>query len=476
MILFEYDETHGLSLTQPPNTGIVLKRHQMVLLERCLKVEHFKPEMTKRRAVIGDKAGSGKSFVVLSIINLRRGTNALVIPEHLVSQWIGFLEAYGGISYVVVRDSLDLKQAAEKDLVIIVKPSTTGDGTINDRLDSLAFDRVFYDGTPNVGRLGGQFTWIVSDSYLDYQQEEIVVLKNRDSFVDRHMALPDLEERVVVCRSLPLEVLGPFLDEPTASALNALDFPGALAGIGKEHPSVECHLDRFIVERESAIKRVLKRQLDPRLARWQAIRDQETVSKTSEEREARLKLEIADCQQEIDRLKGQIDSVRERMALEGGGETGCPSRSCNRPEENFLESNINESGDENNRSEKCKTCAVTSILSLRPNRNGRFLVFSDHSGGFCNLKGSLEKLPLVVRTVSKEREQNFETIRAFRQGQVQVLLVDSDICDQELSFEFVTDLISIHDTPSLTAVIARAQRPGRKTPLKIWKLRHGNEV
>ncbi len=206
----------------PPGSKIVLKPHQEALLHRLIHYENNElilsefeslrdvstPEQSVKLngGVIGDRVGSGKSYVILSLIKSNDitnrtsslvqsfgyntmtfktvekstsiKTNILVIPHNITSQWEKYVTSFGAdIKYLIVNkakvisDIEDRKiNVADYDLLIVT--STFYKHLANDliyskriKVQRLIFDEV--DNTTIVGcnRINAMFYWYVTASY-----------------------------------------------------------------------------------------------------------------------------------------------------------------------------------------------------------------------------------------------------------------------------------------------------------------------
>jgi len=571
MLLLEYDDNHPVFIQHPANTKITLKRHQLVLLERCLKLEN-----DKHRAMIGDKVGSGKSYLILSIINLKRGTNALVIPEHLLSQWIGYIDTYGYISYCVIKDyrSMTGLSSVQKrvDLVVIIQLMSQCVKCI----DYEPFDRVFYDEIPNMdylirpndnmcyfGSVSARFTWIVSASYEKYRNEHIVCIKNKDPFVDQYMSIPEPEVHKIPCHSHVLNVLQGLVDEETILPLHAGAIQEILLSFGKEHLTIDNIIQRFLEEK--------KKQLDNHVRSREKMLDELTLrlkepSNRQIKRDDLVNLPATDpvfsrkegpsaiegrdptaptgpsvhtIKKEIDRLTGNIESLKikiaevERRITEEemcticcNNQTDaltecCYNRFCSEcmviwrrkmrqcphcRSDSFTVVKIQVEKEEDGEKEKeeegkgkekgkgdgagasvvdritaeraseDKNDTVRCILEMFNDPGSRFLISSDYSGSFASMKQILRELNIDCQTLDNGWQEDIRLIDDFRQGRFKALLANAKHYGQGLNLEFVTDLICLHNSQNLKQIVGRAQRVGRKGPLRIWYLQYQSEM
>lgn len=221
----ELDETDDLA-QHPENVKITLWPHQLTLLKRCQEFENDKVPLSKFKSltrppmsvdptdflrtqigIIGDKVGSGKSYVILSLIanndiatssastiksygrnkvvfsmvpertvNIR--TNLLVIPHNLVTQWESYIKEFSSdLKYLIIsraRHIDDLYERTDRnlsDINLIVVTATTYlrfAHFLTSR--DLRMQRVIYDEVDNVNLpscvpIKANFYWFVTASY-----------------------------------------------------------------------------------------------------------------------------------------------------------------------------------------------------------------------------------------------------------------------------------------------------------------------
>lgn len=215
-------ELHDASPRAPhPTCGVELKPHQLALLQRCTEYEasalslrdfpslgaNVNPDshMRTQVAVMGDRVGAGKSFVILALVQthditgvdtplftsagLNRvtfttrdttrvvRTNAIVIPHNLAAQWDGYVRQYGAIDrYRLVNKAKILRElmedpAAVEDLDLVVI-TTTYFRTLLAKFvaRNVKFQRVVFDECDSISLTGcavvpANFVWAVTASY-----------------------------------------------------------------------------------------------------------------------------------------------------------------------------------------------------------------------------------------------------------------------------------------------------------------------
>ena len=204
---------------QPKDITITMKPHQLSLLYKCRELEskaiyiknngiesaHPHDKITTKMGIIGDKVGSGKSYVMLallsepinndpyesnSVIRSFAGnmvtitiqesrddipTSLLVIPHNLVSQWTSYIKTWGKYKHIfinkknmydIIEDKLDIK---DYNLVVVTSTYYNRFAAYTTE-NNLKFERVIYDEVDNLNMPGcrniyANFIWLVSASY-----------------------------------------------------------------------------------------------------------------------------------------------------------------------------------------------------------------------------------------------------------------------------------------------------------------------
>jgi SNF2 family DNA or RNA helicase len=204
----------------PSNTKVRLKQHQLTLLHRCIQYENEKvsldqfPQLVQNHrierddymqtkiGILGDHVGSGKSYVILSLIlanppanpgpsimsyacnqvllcmhdRLQQiKTSLLVVPHNLSCQWEKYVESFSdNIRFLVVNKMRSVFPLINEDIpsydLIIV--TSTFYNKVASILDSKKYKlrRVFFDevddvNIPNCAKIEADFYWFVTASY-----------------------------------------------------------------------------------------------------------------------------------------------------------------------------------------------------------------------------------------------------------------------------------------------------------------------
>jgi SNF2 family DNA or RNA helicase len=209
----ELDE-HSTCATQPDKVEVQLKQHQLTLLQHCINIENQaisitgrnnkKGQIRTRIGIIGDKVGSGKSYVMLGLIaseslntftshpmsssfafdNIQieyedvsryNNTSVIVIPHNLIKQWTGYISSIiPSIKCCFITTTKQVVALHDKqieDYGIILVSSTFYNSFVQICKEKNSFfKRVFYDEVDSIPirsceRIGARFTWFVTASF-----------------------------------------------------------------------------------------------------------------------------------------------------------------------------------------------------------------------------------------------------------------------------------------------------------------------
>lgn len=204
-----------------PDCKIQLKPHQLTLLQECINYENNvikikdkislseicdeDDEIKTKIGIIGDKVGSGKSYVILSLLlsnnithntdiisrsfgynnvnfsmkqkKITINTNLLVIPHNITNQWINYIEKFSDkISYCVINKQKLLQKyideeenISDKNLIVITSTFYNKFASYIDE-KNLKLQRVIYDEVDNLNivtcrPIDSKFYWLVTASY-----------------------------------------------------------------------------------------------------------------------------------------------------------------------------------------------------------------------------------------------------------------------------------------------------------------------
>jgi SNF2 family DNA or RNA helicase len=255
--------------TQPQGIKVILKDHQLAMLKKCQDIE----ALNKHVGIMKDKPGSGKTYVILSLIycdmlKKKNGVNIIVVPQNIYIQWEVAIKTYSDHiqyeRYITYPDIMSLfhNKTVNKSTNIILTTPLYYTNVIDALYGSkIKIQRIFLDEIDSISNMISrsipcQTIWLVSASFnLDSgymfnlvqkyfnnclnnkpitRQDIVTFLNNQDiycicsyDFVDAGFPLQEPEYKKIICKSRYIDSIfsSIYYDQyGVISALNALDF------------------------------------------------------------------------------------------------------------------------------------------------------------------------------------------------------------------------------------------------------------
>lgn len=183
---------------------ITLKPHQLVMLHKCQDMENMPQsykgdEFQTSIGIIGDKVGSGKSYVILALIlntinkpinclgtirvfgldkiifKVQRSmkhvdTNVIILPHNIIHQWRALINSFKGITTYFISQKSNMLKVDDLEQYNLVVVSSTFYKQFASKMESVQFKRVFFDeidsvNIPNCLPIFSNFTWFITASY-----------------------------------------------------------------------------------------------------------------------------------------------------------------------------------------------------------------------------------------------------------------------------------------------------------------------
>ena len=592
------------------NTDILkikLHPHQLTLLQACINFENDKIYLNKYKnlvdnyevgdndyirtnmAIIGDKVGSGKSYVILALILLNKSinnsqiesyglnnifinitspletykTNLLVIPHNLYFQWKKYITTITddkNFKYKLICRKKDLqefifdtKKLNDYDLVLVTDTNfkiMSNLILINKiKINRIIFDEIDSLNIPSNKKLNSNFYWFITASYSNllfpkgsgyydkrlniyirkasglnnkgyindlftnifYNMKEefsnILVLKNDVNYINKSFNIPIPNQYIIQCKDpISTILLNGIVDKNVINCLNANNCKGAMELFNSKQKITEENIINIVIEK--FIDEIKNLEI-------QIIAYGQMIFNTDSE------LNLRDRNIKIDKLidkkkliNSKINDIKIRIknnnlcsicyeTIEDKTLVKCCSNifcfkcinlwlcqkaSCplckNNLKENELflihdkENNIkNEIIYSNETSKHFDKLHNLEILLKNKKKNSKYLIFSEYDISFDNIIKIFEtKLKFSYLKGNKYIIQRI--INDFKEGNLDILLVNIHNYGSGLNLENTTDIVMFHkfDANIENQVIGRAQRFGRKNPLNIHYLLNENEI
>jgi hypothetical protein len=196
-----------INAVQPERLTMQLKEHQLKMLHKCITLEttdiniNGNEVLTTKCGIIGDRVGSGKSFVVLGLIAnnllvrkqetcmkstgssmlsciatidhnmvLERGSNIIVVPNNIFNQWKEYIITYTdfNVKYISRKAHIDPYDYYDMEIILVSSTMYT-EFARNIISNNLCFSRLIFDEADSINiaacsNINCNFYWFVSSS------------------------------------------------------------------------------------------------------------------------------------------------------------------------------------------------------------------------------------------------------------------------------------------------------------------------
>jgi len=233
--------------THPKNINIKLQKHQLAMLKRAIDIENNKNTF----GIMNDKPGTGKTYVVLSLIyetKKPKETNIIVVPQNIYSQWITSIEKFSSnlsytkfINYENIMTLYNNPDILSKTDIILTTSSYYH--IIATTLSSLniIINRVFFDEIDSISniictKINANFIWFISASFdvehLGYYRTKVnndiidnITCKCENNFIDENIYLDPPIKTYYLCKNIYIDnILEDIITRKELKGLNAMDY------------------------------------------------------------------------------------------------------------------------------------------------------------------------------------------------------------------------------------------------------------
>ena len=518
---------------QPKQAIISLKPHQLAMLKRCKDIEASR----KGVGIMKDPPGAGKTYVILSLLLEDIGTkkiNIVVVPQNIYTQWIdaitNFSKSILYSKYIEYNEvsSLYFKPSFAGINLVVTTPLYFN--IIRDALEAnnVSVNRVIIDEVDSVAflcqkPLTCKNIWMVSASFdrqksvllekfgKHIKNEEIITCQCDPEFVLSGFPLPPPVIKDIICNSNYLDqILFDMFSAYELQAANAFDYSKiSLKNITtvatNEKEALELLMKDLIITIETEEKTIARYDNDNTI-------DLDTVS-----RERKL-MARNDSVKNLEESQYRLKTISDRLS-ESNICVICYEEFGNKPKiitfcckNSFCEYCISRWYEENNKCPYCRdVCNYEKHVLIKepdekfapeqfapeqfaPEQIGKMdtlkhlllnevgnkvIIFSDFSKVFNEISKMLSELDINYTELDGGNIMNIDkNIYDYKFGDTKVLMCNSNFFGCGMNLEFTTDIIFIHKINEYmyNQVIGRAQRPGRISPLNVFRLLHNNEL
>jgi hypothetical protein len=418
--------------------------------------------------IMNDPPGSGKTYAILTqiLIDNTPGANIIIVPQNIYGQWRQSTETIFKnhinkckfvSKYADVIEIFGYPHLVNTFKVILLQDNFAEAylKTLNDK--NISVSRIIIDEVDIMDRyvqsvVPSKFVWLMSASYTDQKQlgpyiigdHKKVICKCHPDFVKKSINLPEPLTTKYSCDDNHITIFENILNETEMKALRAGDL--------------------------SIIKRLMNASGQVNLENINDVigRYAEYLFKKSEQLEE-VQKEVERCKQSlnendkkeinilIDKLN-MLERYRENSEILNKKLETLPDMTTLTTKDTYLEGDI--------------------VNKMLQDRNSKWLVFNDN--GNVLIKYQMYLMGRGIKTVMLDggnQKMIERTLNDYKEGDVQVLLLNSMIEGAGMNLENTTHLLFMHKTEEkfVEQVVGRAQRYGRKLPLNILMLFNKNE-
>lgn len=542
------------SICQPTSLKIDLLEHQKSAVYAMLEIEkngfidmknflyydnkEKDLRIDTRIGVLGDKVGSGKSLMIVTLLLLSTETqkrpiyyssdkyvnvkclsddyqfnkcNLLLIPQHLLSQWVDFFKLAPSIKVQILKK----KNKIDKDTTVCIIIETLLNEFMNE-YEQIVWNRIIIDEADTIKikehDLLANFIWLVtgtpsgiSSSGKKYIKTifgkninwipDAVMVKNDNKYIEKSIDIPVAKRIVINCFTPPeLKIMEQFIPKGVVQMLNAGDHEGAIK-------TLNCHVDT-----EDNIFKVVIKTIENTIFNKSQEIELEKKKKLVGFSLENSKIKIQKFEKSIKNLTSRLSAIKNK--IKESSDAICPicigeidnktmvdccgtmfcfdclittshGNKCPFCQQKIGKNFIHVVGTTNDKKKKVqikdKLDALIDIV--QSGKQKKILVFANYQTTFEKIKIKLEEENINYDILKGNESTVNKILDKFKNGKIKVLMLNASHFGAGLNLQCTTDVVIYHRfTKEMEEqIIGRAQRYGRKTSLNIYYLIHDNE-
>lgn len=481
----------------------------------------------RNRIFSGDKSSTFYTTYKTNTENIESYGNLIIVPHSLIKQWINCIN-YSDLNVLAIYkkkefEETDYNKIKDYDIVLV---SSTFIYKFTDKINRIFIDkkynwkRIILDephtfAIPQRMTVNCDFAWLMCATpedmilssckkilkYLLGSSTNIkttfkLCIQNSDKFVDSSIKLPKVKKVYINCLTpVFLDNFRSFIPNTALSLLNAGCVDDAIK-------SLNCNVDTTdnIINSLTKYYEIRLHNLDIRI---NMINQLIISDEDKTERIAKIEEEKAPYIQKIEGIKERILAMQDTncpICLEdfinpvvnnccknifcmecilkcATTNSKCPF--CRKKIETNKFHVISNKVPENDLDTKPQPTKEESLINILKNSTDgqKFIICSNHYKSFINIQSELIKHSIIFKMLKGSSNVLSKTINEYKNGDINVLLLDAENYGSGLNLEMTTDIIIYNNLgESLEKqVIGRGQRLGRKESLTVTYLQYNNE-
>jgi superfamily II DNA or RNA helicase len=328
----------------------------------------------------------------------------------------------------------------------------------------------------------------VIDEYLNF-----ILIKNEKNFIKNSFKVPIPIEKYYTCKlNVNISAIKTFISPSILEKINVNDIDGAIRELGGKNDNEDNIVELVCKElnRELSNKEIEKRYLE----------DLDIPIENKNLRLKNINIEIDTQKEKIKDLKERITELTKKtcsICLDFYNNPiilDCTHIYCGSCLINWLRFNKNcpncrkiispskiisinnkKNNEEQNENLKSKEDTFIDIIKDKP--NGKFLVFSRIESGFEKIIIKMNQIGVKYDFLKGNTSQMMNTLNKFKNGDISVILLNTQYAGSGIDINFATDVIIFHSMGiDKQQAVGRAQRVGRTEQLYIHNLCYEHEL
>jgi SNF2 family DNA or RNA helicase len=437
----------------------------------------------------------------------KNNTTLIIAGLSVIHQWMKEFSHTDLAVFAATSRKDAMNVIADEYDVIIVSPATYN--IVVKRYTGVAWKRFIYDEPttlriPSMQHIIAGFIWFLTatpngiidkhkscrKSYMNIivgdrnfnKLIKTLTVKNHDDFVKMSFTMPPTNHRYYDCYVPTFRAVNGLVGGKISNMIEAGNISGAIEALGGKRTD-------NIIELVKKNKEIQLSHIKEKITYWTLNSDLDKIG----EWKTREKVVIQQLE-ELDKRFGKILDENCSICFSTIDnpvmEPSCQNIFCGACLLNWLKTNgtcplcrtnINKCDliyiNKNNFLEvkeesKHITKEDTIITLVRNNNSGRFIVFSDWDESFTSIREVMKTNNIQFVEVKGTINTRTRNIEKFRNGQVNVVFLNSKTDSSGINMQETTDIILYHAMNEVTTkqIIGRANRIGRKTPLEVHHL------
>ena len=367
-------------------------------------------------------------------------------------------------------------------------------------------------GTRCINTDSMKHTGYFKSQLIDLEQiyfKNLIYLKSNEEFVANSFKLPEIKYKIIKCLgNIYTNVLNGMVSQEIMTMINAGDINSAVQAIGCPTQDEEGLI--------KLVTRDLEKNLKNKKIEFEAKQQME-YSSAAAKKQALDKLV-----EDINKLEDKISSIKERVietnacpiccdditnravlkccnnafcleciSMSLNHKQNCPlcRKAVSTKDLIVIKEQLEETLQECEEDDDSKRSKIENLIKymdkiMKKNKSvvkktrRKILIFSEFNNSFNDIEDYLKGTDYSFDNLKGTTSSIANKVKKFKNDEIDILLLNSNYFGSGLNLENTTDMFIFHKmTESMEKqVIGRAQRPGRKDPLRVYKLCYDNEV